>query len=196
MDFPGFIAPFLAERFFAEVYDRSRCTSPPRARRASGGAPCCPGLGSTALFGIVAHWTGNNIQVIANGQAVPPDQYADAIQRSSGIIQRADPAKVHALLGMGASLVVDAVEEALPEIRRVTAMLSELLLGISGANVYCSFQGVQAFRRHCDLHDVFAVHCEGEKVWRIYENRAARPGRAADGRGRAGADRSLEGPRR
>ncbi len=28
----------------------------------------------------------------------------------------------------------------------------------------------QAFGPHCDEHDVFAVHFEGEKVWNIYEN--------------------------
>lgn len=175
MDFPGFIAPFLAERFFAEVYDRTPLRIAAEGEAGERRRALLPWARLEALFGIVAHWTGNNIQVIANAQEIPPDQYADAIQTSSGIIQRADPAKVHALLGMGATLVVDAAEEALPEIRRVTAMLSKLLLGISGANVYCSFQGVQAFRTHCDLHDVFAVHCEGEKVWRIYENRALDP---------------------
>lgn len=28
----------------------------------------------------------------------------------------------------------------------------------------------QAFGPHCDDHDVFAIHFEGEKVWNIYEN--------------------------
>ena len=28
----------------------------------------------------------------------------------------------------------------------------------------------QAFGPHCDEHDVFAFHFEGEKVWNIYEN--------------------------
>ena len=31
-------------------------------------------------------------------------------------------------------------------------------------------QSHQAFGPHCDEHDVFAVHFEGEKVWNIYEN--------------------------
>jgi ribosomal protein L16 Arg81 hydroxylase len=28
----------------------------------------------------------------------------------------------------------------------------------------------QAFGPHCDEHDVFAIHFEGEKVWNVYEN--------------------------
>ena len=28
----------------------------------------------------------------------------------------------------------------------------------------------QAFGPHCDEHDVFAIHFEGEKIWNIYEN--------------------------
>ena len=31
-------------------------------------------------------------------------------------------------------------------------------------------QSHQAFAPHFDTHDVFALHCEGEKVWNIYEN--------------------------
>ena len=31
-------------------------------------------------------------------------------------------------------------------------------------------QSHQAFAPHYDTHDVFALHCEGEKVWNIYEN--------------------------
>jgi hypothetical protein len=38
----------------------------------------------------------------------------------------------------------------------------------------CSFGGVRALATHFDLHDVFAVQIEGEKVWRLYENRADR----------------------
>ena len=28
----------------------------------------------------------------------------------------------------------------------------------------------KAFGPHFDLHDVFAIHFEGEKIWNIYEN--------------------------
>ena len=36
-------------------------------------------------------------------------------------------------------------------------------------------QSHQAFGPHCDTHDVFAIHFEGEKVWNIYEKTENNP---------------------
>ena len=36
--------------------------------------------------------------------------------------------------------------------------------------LYFSMASHQAFGPHFDVHDVFAIHFEGEKVWNIYEN--------------------------
>lgn len=175
MDFASLLAPFPVQRFSDEIYDRAPLHIANEGDAGEQRRQLMPWARLDQLFGIAAHWDEINIQVLENGRPVPADHYVDAISTQSGVIRRADPAKVHALLGMGASLVVDAVEDSLPEIRRVTAMLSEQFLGVVGANVYCSFQGVQALQSHCDLHDVFAVHCEGEKAWRIYANRALDP---------------------
>jgi ribosomal protein L16 Arg81 hydroxylase len=76
---------------------------------------------------------------------------------------------------MGASLVGDHIEDIDRNVRDAAAMLSEQFAGTAGANVYCSFKGIRAFNSHCDLHEVFAVQLEGEKVWQIYENRADSP---------------------
>jgi hypothetical protein len=54
-------------------------------------------------------------------------------------------------------------------------MLGEQFGGKAGANAYCSFKGIQAFASHFDLHEVFVVHLEGQKEWKIYENRAVAP---------------------
>ena len=37
-------------------------------------------------------------------------------------------------------------------------------------NLYFSMASHKAFGPHFDLHDVFAIHFEGEKIWNIYEN--------------------------
>jgi hypothetical protein len=84
---------------------------------------------------------------------------------------------------MGASLVADALEDVDPAIGDAVAMLSRRFEAQSGANAYCSFKDVQAFASHCDTHDVFAVQLEGEKLWRIYENRAEAPVRTLSGEG-------------
>ena len=36
-------------------------------------------------------------------------------------------------------------------------------------------QNRQAFGPHFDTHDVFALHCDGEKTWNIYETLADNP---------------------
>src|SRR3546814_13609929 len=53
--------------------------------------------------------------------------------------------------------------------------LQEATGGRSQANLHFSMSQRQAFGPHCDVHEVFAVHCNGEKVWNLYENREAAP---------------------
>jgi hypothetical protein len=175
MDLAAFIAPYPLERFMGEIYDRSPLHIPAEGEGGERRRLLLPWSRMNALLGIAAQWSEANVKLILNGQAVLPDLYVDPVTTRAGIERRADPAKIHLLLAMGASLVADAIEDAEPGLRRVTAMLSGYFLGVAGANAYCSFRNVQAFRSHCDLHDVFAVHCEGEKIWRIYENRAPDP---------------------
>jgi ribosomal protein L16 Arg81 hydroxylase len=80
-----------------------------------------------------------------------------------------NPAKLKALMALGASLVANHLRRVCSEVGEVVAMLERAF-----ANVYCSFQGVQAFQTHFDLHDVYAVQAEGEKTWRVYESRMRR----------------------
>jgi hypothetical protein len=175
MDLAGFIAPFPAERFLNEVYGRVPLHVPAEGEAGERRRALLAWPRLNRILAIASHWTEANAKVILNGLPLGADHYVDEVATPAGPVRRADPAKIHAFLAMGASLVADSVEDAAPELRQVTAMLSERFLGTSGANAYCSFRGIQAFHSHCDLHDVFAVHSEGEKVWRIYENRAPDP---------------------
>ena len=56
------------------------------------------------------------------------------------------------------------------EIEKLASDLQFITNGRCQANLYFSMQSHQAFAPHFDTHDVFALHCEGEKVWNIYEN--------------------------
>lgn len=128
-----------------------------------------------ALLAVQSHWTEPNITLILNGAPIDRDHYLEDMPTSSGRLRLANVARVEAFLAMGASLVANAVELVAPEVRALTDMLADRFSGLAGANIYCSFRGIQAFPSHCDPHEVFAIHCAGEKVWRIYENRAEAP---------------------
>ena len=173
MDFEAFVAPLTAEGFMADHYGRGPVHLP-----APPGSPRAALLGwprLNELLAVQAHWTEANIELVLNSAPVDRMHYMDEVATARGPVRLADPAKVEAFLAMGASLVANAVERVAPEVRALTDMLAERFAGSAGANLYCSFQGVQAFASHCDLHEVFAIHLAGEKVWRIYENRAEAP---------------------
>lgn len=173
MDLAELIAPLAPEQFLADHWGRRPVHIP---------AP--PGSDRQAVIGwarlnqllaVRTHWGPEHIKLLLNSAPVSPDFYMDQVPGRGGMRRLADPAKVEMFLAMGASLVADAVEEVAPEIRALTDALARRFAARVEANLYCSFQGVQAFASHCDLHEVFAIHCVGEKRWRIYANRAENP---------------------
>lgn len=124
-----------------------------------------------SLLDQTALWTAQNLKLVFNGEPVPPPQYCVEARTSAGPVQRPSPAKVQPLMAMGASLIAEEVQTLSPDVRALSTALSRDFAGLVGANVYCSFGGVQAFNTHFDLHHVFAVQVEGEKIWRLYQNR-------------------------
>lgn len=128
-----------------------------------------------ALLDQSSIWTAQSLKMVFNGQPIPPEQYCIEARSQSGAAMRPSPAKVQTLLAMGASVIAGDVQELTPELRTMSRTLARAFAGLVGANVYCSFSGVQAFDTHFDLHHVFAVQVEGEKTWRLYENRADAP---------------------
>jgi lysine-specific demethylase/histidyl-hydroxylase NO66 len=167
MEFADFIAPMAVETFVADYFGKR----PVHIRGASPRSGLLSMERLEQLLAVRPHWTEQNIKLILNSRPIAGEHFMDA----KGATRLADPAKVEMFLRMGASLVGDHVEAIEPVVRGATAMLSRQFAGTAGANVYCSFQGIRAFASHCDLHEVFAVQIEGEKVWQIYENRADAP---------------------
>lgn len=175
MTFEDLIAPMGAAEFFGDYWGKRPVHFP------AIGAGKRPHFGwdhLNALFRIRPHWTENNIKLIMNSQPVSPDFYMEG----QGL-KLANIKQVENFTAMGASLVVDAVQQISPEIRVLTDMLTERFGALAGANFYASFQGVRAFASHFDTHEVLAIHCEGQKRWRIYENRADNPLETLSGEG-------------
>jgi len=179
MRFSELIAPLSTESFLLHHYDRQPLHIP--APEGSERDSLLSWQRMNELLAIQSHWTEGNLKLIMNSRAVFPDFYLDEVDTPEGPVRRAAPAKVDVFLSMGASLVANSVEAIAPEVRALTSAVGEFFSARVGANVYCSFQDVQAFGSHCDLHEVFALQCEGEKVWRIYRNRAASPVEALEG---------------
>lgn len=120
-------------------------------------------------------WNEDTLKVFYQNRLALRDNYCNLTDVVPGAKAPTDPRKVKALLGFGASLVANQIQRVSPEVADIVRMLQREFAANAGANAYCSFQRVQAFGTHYDLHDVFAVQTEGEKLWRIYEARADNP---------------------
>jgi ribosomal protein L16 Arg81 hydroxylase len=171
-DFASFIAPCDAAAFRAQHFG----TRPVHIRReAAGPAAALSWQRFNEVLGIAPYWNEDTLKVYFKNRAALRENYCDTTDLRPGTKAPADPAKVKALLGLGASLVANHVHRVCPEVASIAQMLEREFAARVAANVYCSFKGVQAFQTHFDLHDVFAVQMEGEKTWRVYESRADAP---------------------
>ncbi len=165
--------PITRDRFDADYNDRKPLHIP--AEAGADKRSLLDWARFNALLDQSSIWTAQSLKMVFNGQPIPSEQYCVAARSQSGTSLRPSPAKVQTLLAMGASLIAGDVQDLTPELRAVSHRLAREFAGLVGANIYCSFGGVQAFDTHFDLHHVFAVQVEGEKTWRLYENRADAP---------------------
>jgi hypothetical protein len=172
MQFAEFIAPFDAAAFRADCYGR-------RPLHIQGSGHGRPEILDWARFNralaVTPYWNEESLKVYYRSRAALRENYCDTADLRPGIPAPVNPAKVKALLGLGASLIANHIHRVCPEVAAVAGMLEQEFSARVFANVYCSFKGVQAFQTHFDLHDVFAVQVEGEKTWQVYESRADTP---------------------
>jgi bifunctional lysine-specific demethylase and histidyl-hydroxylase NO66 len=188
MDFSTLIAPFNVQEFETRYLDREPVVI--RGDRDCPRARLLDWARLNAMLQLRPHWTADRIKLVMQSRPIDPDFYME--DRNGRTL--ASPAKIEAMLSVGATLVGDMVEDIDPALAELTAMLSERFAGRAGANVYASFKGVQAFASHCDLHEVFAVQCEGAKRWRVYRNRADNPIEGLSGEGAQARIDAAKGP--
>lgn len=169
-DFAALLAPFGEQRFLDEHYGRK----PLHIRH----DPDSPGSARTGLMSLArlgdmlnepARWTQDGIKLVMNGRGIDPAHFMVGREFAQGNDSRPDPALIETLMGVGATLVIDGMEDQDGALRRMCQALGQRIGAKATVNLYASRRGVQGFASHCDPHEVFAVHCEGEKTWRIYE---------------------------
>ncbi|PQZ77446.1 MULTISPECIES: JmjC domain-containing protein [unclassified Brevundimonas] len=165
--------PITPDRFFAEFHGRKPLHIP--AGDSVGKRSLLDWAEFSRLLNQSSIWSASSLKLVRDTVAVPPDQYCRIVKTQSGQVLRPDPAKVAVFMATGASVIAGDAQELTPNLSAVTAMLGRAFAAAVGVNLYCSFKGVRAFGAHYDLHDVFALQVEGEKVWRLYENRADAP---------------------
>lgn len=173
LTFAEFIAPFDAVAFKTQYY----CKKPLHIRR-SGHVHENPLPWSrfNEALDLTPYWNEDTLKVFYKNRLAVRENYCDvSSDAADGVKAPADPRKVKALLGFGASLVANHIHRVNPQIGAISHMLQQEFGASAGANTYCSFHGIQAFNTHYDLHDVFAYQAEGEKVWHVYEARADNP---------------------
>jgi len=172
LSFADFIAPFDPAEFKRDYFGRKPC----HIRRGSAAfANPLPWSRFNAVLGLAPYWNEDTLKVFYRSRSALRENYCDVTDLGAGAKAPADPRKVKALLGLGASLVANHLHKVCPEVAGITQMLEREFAARSGANVYCSFSEVQAFSTHFDLHDVFVVQTEGEKLWHVYTARADNP---------------------
>ena len=120
-------------------------------------------------------WDSERLKLMRHDDAVPPEQYCRRKRTPEGMIWRPSPAKVEVFLSAGASILANDVMTLHSPITHAGVALGEALAAEVGASVFCSFKGGRAVATHYDVHEVFAVQTEGEKVWSLYEGRVINP---------------------
>jgi ribosomal protein L16 Arg81 hydroxylase len=172
--FDSLLAPLDTEAFFRDYFGKQHLHVKGTAERT---AAIMTLSGLNALMSMTSVWSPQTLKLFVDRNPVPvPDYCARALALGGdGTALRPDPDLVQDWIGKGASVILNDIDALAPGVRRLANELQEATGGRSQANLYFSMAQRQAFGPHCDVHEVFAVHCHGEKVWNIYENREDTP---------------------
>ncbi len=161
------LAPVSVEEFYKEYLGRK----PLHIRGAAdkfAAIMSWPSL--TSILNQSGVWSPATLQLMMDTAVVPPPDYCRPGRNregQQGLVS--DLAKVRSWLRRGASLVLNNIDSLTPGLRHLAAVLANETGGATQINLYCSWRAHPAFAVHFDTHDVFALHIEGRKGWRIYQ---------------------------
>ena len=115
-------------------------------------------------------WNKKNFLLVLDKKNIPFEKYSTVGDVYGYSDLSPDPKIVERFIKKGASLVLNNLNYLTDNIKKLSLDLQKITNGKCQANLYFSMQSHQAFVPHFDTHDVFALHCQGEKMWNIYEN--------------------------
>lgn len=167
------LAPVSVDEFYTEYWSRK----PLHIRGAADKLAAIMSWASlTSILNQSGIWSPATLQLMMDTVVVPPADYCKPGRNregQQGLVS--DLAKVRSWLRRGASLVLNNIDTLTPGLRQLAAALANETGGATQANLYCSWQAHPAFNTHFDTHDVFALHIEGRKGWRIYQRHFEAP---------------------
>lgn len=171
--FEDILHPVTPAQFRAEHQDRAPLHIP--AEAGSDKHRLLSWTDFNAVLNQAGLWDSDRLQVMRDQAPVPPELYCRLKQTPHGPVWRPRPDAVQALIADGASILANDMLTRTPAVHQAGVALGQAFAAEVGASVFCSFRGVPVIRTHYDLHEVFAVQTEGEKVWNLYEGRADTP---------------------
>ena len=115
-------------------------------------------------------WNNKNFLMMLDQKKLNYIDYSSLNIDISGNNYRPNVDKVQKLVSKGASIILNDIEKYNSGLLKIATELQKLTNGRCQGNLYFSMASHKAFGPHFDMHDVFAVHFEGEKIWNIYEN--------------------------
>jgi len=168
--FADMIAPVSEETFFADYYGKKPLHIPATKKNAARFGNVMPWDTLNTILNMTGIWSGTSLLLVLDKKPVDPADYCrPGIDRNNVSVMQPDPAKVHAFLARGATLVCNDIDTLTADLRAIADTLENTLDAKVQGNLYCSWKQRQGFDAHFDTHDVFAVHVEGEKMWNLYE---------------------------
>lgn len=173
ISFDDILAPISSEKFFADYYDKKPLYipgTPDKFKNVMNWGVL------TRLLNMNAIWSEESLLLVLDRKVISPEEYCHSeMDRNGNNCLRPDAEKVMDWLSKGASLGINDIDTLTPEIANVVTIFEKALTAKGQCNLYCSWHQRQAFHSHYDTHDVYAIHFEGEKTWRVWTNRMPHP---------------------
>lgn len=117
-----------------------------------------------------SYWNNKNFEMRLDKKIIKYSEFSSMHLEISGYILRPDVDMVQDWISRGASIILNEIDKTNSALINLADELQNFTQGRCQGNLYFSMESRQAFGPHCDEHDVFAIHFEGEKIWNIYEN--------------------------
>ena len=167
------IAPVPEDEFLSEYFDKAPLHVKGKPDKF---ASVMSWQALNGILDMTSIWSSVTLGLFLDGEVVQPAKYCvPGPDRSNQQGMMPITGKVHALLAQGATMICNRVDRLTPSMSSFAAAIEEAIECRVQANLYCSWRERKAFQTHCDKHDVFAVHVEGEKTWRVFEGRLDNP---------------------